>query len=588
MRIIKSYLVALAAVVILADATPSFADVNDFTFSSFDAHYSLSVNKSQDNRPEMNVTETLVANFPNTDQNHGIRRSIPSSSYSKYPGLITDISVFDEIGKPRDFEVSSDSDFINLLIKPADGSFVHGKQTYVIKYHQSWVINNYQGSTGNDEFYWDVNGTGWLQSFDKVSATVELDKTLATNVLQDKMACYQGLQGSKESCLSLSVDGNQLHFSSRKLQAGENLTIAVAFNPNVANTKGPDVSGTLYWYLFWICLILVVLIVFWAVYFRFVKIKSAEKSSFIVPQYKPATEPGLLVSALVIGKTARLHQALVVELAVLNLIEIEAKEEGKDFLLRRTSETSATSDQKSLLVALGLNKKGDELLLSTSLPTEQRMKLSKAFLELRAQASKTIAVAGYFKKRTLGAPAIGFGIAVVVFITWIVSALTLDAETEAGFALVPFIAFGPFTAIYWLLVSKRALSDKGVDLVSFIKGLGEYIELAEKDRLEFLQSPKGASLKASEIKGKQALKLYESVLPWAILLGLQKQWAQVLGELYQDQGNPIWFIGPNPFISSFPSLDAALGQSLAVSSTGGSDGGGSSGGGGGGGGGGGI
>jgi len=115
-----------------------------------------------------------------------------------------------------------------------------------------------------------------------------------------------------------------------------------------------------------------------------------------------------------------------------------------------------------------------------------------------------------------------------------------------------------------------------------------YLELAEKDRLEFLKSPKGASLKASEVSGKQVLKLYEEVLPWAIVLGLQKQWSKVLTELYAEQGAPIWFIG-TPFISqSFSSFDQALSSSLAVSSSGGSSGSGSSGGGGGGGGGSGI
>jgi uncharacterized membrane protein len=115
-----------------------------------------------------------------------------------------------------------------------------------------------------------------------------------------------------------------------------------------------------------------------------------------------------------------------------------------------------------------------------------------------------------------------------------------------------------------------------------------YIDLAEKDRLEYLQSPKGASLTASEVKGKQVLKLYEEVLPWAILLGLQKQWGKVLTDLYADQGSPTWFVGTAFMYQSFSDFDQALSSSLATSSSGGSSGGGSSGGGGGGGGGSGL
>jgi uncharacterized membrane protein YgcG len=127
-----------------------------------------------------------------------------------------------------------------------------------------------------------------------------------------------------------------------------------------------------------------------------------------------------------------------------------------------------------------------------------------------------------------------------------------------------------------------------MEVISTLAGLEMYIDLAEKDRLEFLQSPKGASLKPSELKGKQVLKLYEEVLPWAILLGLQQQWGKVLTDLYAQTATPIWFVGTPQLAKGLDSLNSALSASLATSSTGGSSGGGSSGGGSGGGGGGGI
>jgi uncharacterized membrane protein len=84
------------------------------------------------------------------------------------------------------------------------------------------------------------------------------------------------------------------------------------------------------------------------------------------------------------------------------------------------------------------------------------------------------------------------------------------------------------------------------------------------------------------------LKLYEEILPWAILLGLHKQWNGVLNNLYEKNQTPTWFVGAPVFSQSFSNLDQVLNQSLSVASTGGSSGGGSAGGGSGGGGGGGI
>ena len=48
---------------------------DDFTFKSFTGDYYIT--RDQNNLAKMHVVETLVAKFPNYDQNHGIRRVIP-------------------------------------------------------------------------------------------------------------------------------------------------------------------------------------------------------------------------------------------------------------------------------------------------------------------------------------------------------------------------------------------------------------------------------------------------------------------------------------------------------------------------------
>ena len=122
-------LIGLFLALVLTPLSPSVADVNDFSFESFDATYEISVNEQEDKRSEMVVTEKLVANFPLIEQNRGIRRSIPLISYQLFPGLIEVLSVTDEAGKARDFEQTTDSEFLHLAIKSKDDSYVFGKQT---------------------------------------------------------------------------------------------------------------------------------------------------------------------------------------------------------------------------------------------------------------------------------------------------------------------------------------------------------------------------------------------------------------------------------------------------------------------------
>src|SRR5690606_36902908 len=63
------------------------------------------------------------------------------------------------------------------------------------------------------------------------------------------------------------------------------------------------------------------------------------------------------------------------------------------------------------------------------------------------------------------------------------------------------------------------LSDKGLALRRYLKGLEMYIKVAEKDRIKMLQSPEGAEKIAIKDATNPAelVKLYERVLPYAVL-----------------------------------------------------------------------
>ena len=68
--------IALLSVVgLFAMASPAAADTSDFTFDSFDAEYTLS--RAADGTSHLEVVETIVARFPDYDQNRGLLRAIP-------------------------------------------------------------------------------------------------------------------------------------------------------------------------------------------------------------------------------------------------------------------------------------------------------------------------------------------------------------------------------------------------------------------------------------------------------------------------------------------------------------------------------
>ena len=119
-----------------------------------------------------------------------------------------------------------------------------------------------------------------------------------------------------------------------------------------------------------------------------------------------------------------------------------------------------------------------------------------------------------------------------------------------------------------------------------------FIEWAEADRIRMLQSPAGAERVPVDVDDpRMMLRLYESLLPYAVVFGQEKQWSERLAVLYGEGNSPGWYSGTTAFsAASFSSGISSLSSSTTASSStsGGSSGGGSAGGGGGGGGAGGV
>ena len=174
---------------------PVHASTQDFSFKSFDADYYLE--KDSDGISHLKVTETLVAEFPDYDQNHGIERVIP---FINQQGKNLTLDHLDSSnlsvkrnGKEEPFSVvkSSSSDY-TVRIGSAN-SFVRGEQTYTLTYTFDKVITTYDDSIFQ-ELYWDTNGTGWHQSFDTLSATIHLPSDIYEAWTKESW-CYVGSFG---------------------------------------------------------------------------------------------------------------------------------------------------------------------------------------------------------------------------------------------------------------------------------------------------------------------------------------------------------------------------------------------------------
>lgn len=581
--------------------------VDDFTFTSFDAVYEL--RRGEDGRAQLRTTETLVAEFPETDQNRGIRRAIPS----RYDGHSTRLeveSVTDETGTPRRFEVDeSDGEFDVVTIR-AD-TFVHGEQTYVITYTQHDVVF-YPDDAAIQEFYWDVNGTGWAQPFGSVTARLELDPELGAR-LTGAFECYQGGAGATTACDDISqtesASGTTITANANNIGPFENLTIAVGFEPGTFEPFDTSLTGSFAGIASLAAAAGAVVTAIAAIVLRRTAWRSHPGRGIIVPEYSPPKGVPLLESADALGTSKSSITALILDLAVAGDVRI-VETKRKRYALELVRRGRQGADDRALL---------DALFPRGAAGARRDLRRTDAALSRRLRAlgravRKRMLTVGYRRSVSMSArAAFILGSIVLAVVGFFASVTALDSGIGSfwpGLFLVVCVLSGLTVVI--LTSDVRPLTERGAALRDHMRGLKRYIQLAEGERMRVLQSPEGAlrvnpaaapafaagAATPAPVDDAEVLKLHEKLLPYAVLIGEEKRWLGELGRLYEDnRTEPDWYIGVGAFnagvfaagVSGFSAAsNASWSSSASSSSSSGSGGGGSSGGGGGGGGGGGV
>lgn len=577
---------------VLSATYPAHAEsVDNFTISNFDAEYHLS--RDEGGRSTLKTIERITAVFPSFDQNHGLERALPK----KYDGHTTNLhieSVVDGSGIPLTYsDENSTNDMAILRIGDAD-TFVHGEKTYVITYTQH-DVTRYFANTNDDELYWDVNGTGWSQEIQRVQARVFVEGALASS-LNSKMSCYQGYSGSHESCTSLGT--SPMTFSStRPLQPGENVSFALGFMPHTFSEYQMTASEKLWAVLISIWLVLLaigslvaLLSVIWMSVVRAKLMKRAKGRGTIIPEYLPPNNTSVMTSAFVLKRQTAAMTAQLLDLAVRHYVKIyQTKEKSfmrlAEYEIEIVKDISDLSEEEiRLLKSLygsgntGIGARFSMKELRNDYVIGKRLNKDREALQKRVRN-----IYHLYERATIEAKRFQR----VATVMLIVGVLTLSPLLIVA-AIIGFVY--AYTA--W------PLTEKGAELRDYLMGLKLYIDVAETDRIKMLQSPEGAEKVGSVDKDNpsQLVKLYERVLPYAVLFGVEKEWLKQLGAYYDTiDSQPDWYVGNTAFnaivfasaLGSFSDQSSAYASSSSSSSSGGSDGGGFSGGGGGGGGGGG-
>ena len=580
----------------LLAAAPASAGVDDFTFDSFTADYYLDVDAQ--GHSTLTTVETLVAQFPDFDQNQGVLRYLPED-YQGHPTDLTVQSVVDENGNGRPWSAESEDGFLVMKLGE-EGTYVHGKQTYVVTYTQK-NVTQYFSNTDADEFYWDTNGTDWPQPFGVLTARVHVPADLAAE-LTGGVACYRGTFGGTGTCAIDQSDedgGVVFTMTEQSISPYENVTFSIGFEAGTFAERDDSYFAAGFPAVMQVISVIAsVLALIWAAVLRATKLAHGKGRQFIIAEYQPPKGISPLFASVVLNKTTKGAAAQLVDFAVNRRMRIIENPDTGFF--------SSKSYTLQLLDARGLQ--GPELNLAQAVfgyslqpgtaYTIQRQDtaLSQQVRAVLAASKAQAAQYGIFKTGVAGQVWLPILLALLGGAGGIAfGAILLDNAFGGWLPLLLLVPGILLAMIVFGLTARKPLTAKGAELRDHLEGLREYIKLAEAERLKVLQSPQGAERTPVSIDDpREVLKLNEKLLPYAVLFGLEKEWAEELSKYYVEE-SPDWYAGSGAFnaaifASSIGSISASAASSMSgsSSSSGGSGGGGSSGGGGGGGGGGGF
>jgi uncharacterized membrane protein YgcG len=589
MRVLRRLMgVGLLLAVLLVALLPirTHASAQDFAIRSFDADYYLT--RDVDKRSDMRVVERLVAEFPPYDQNHGIERAIPQE-YDGHKVSLEVTSVKNDKGKAWPFTTYESRGNTVLRVGDPD-KFVRNLQTYVIEYQLRDVTKDFGD---HHELYWDVNGTDWGQPFGSVTARVHMKGDVA-KAYQGRFRCIEGAKGSTNGCqASETKNGDEtvlIFQASRMLYAGENMTLVTAFDDNTFAGYQPTTWERIFpwlvamWLLSGVVVLIVVIVMLSRAWHRYGK--SPDGKGTIIPEYLPPKDISVLTASVILKKDGKDETAQLIDLAVRHYLKIyETETKGSWFRHKKSYElelvhslTGLRNEEKKLL----------ELIFGANPEVGSRV-------TIEAIKSKLYTAAAKLQKDTTEAQALVDGYLADMsharkHYYWIGAMLLL-----AGTVLLNPGVFISGVVTFIVASMFHPLTEKGVEMRDYLRGLEMYMKLAEAERLRVLQSPSGALKTPVNTRSKkQLVKVYERLLPYAIIFGMEKEWAEAFAPLYTQP--PDWYVGnwgtfhAATFVGSLNSFTATTGSTFSPpsnSSSSGFSGGGSSGGGGGGGGGGG-
>ena len=489
----------------------------------------------------------------------------------------------------------------------------HGRYKYEISYVMSRQVRFF---ADHDELYWNATGNFW--DFPILKSVAQITLPSGANI--SELVAYTGALGSTEQAVKITKtsENSAIFRATRSLNAYEGMSVALKFQKGIivepdgveaAKQFVSDRLGTI------IPLLVAFLILFYYLYAWF-KVGRDPDKGIIIPLFYPPKNFSPALTHFVWkmgwkkdGWTA--FSAALVNLAVKELITIDKKKKGKTKISLTDKHAVELPHGEQVIYEYIASKKvvildksnGPKLDATRKefiklIGSENRQAYFKnnfiysVFGLLLSFICLGAMMVGGFLNPTLGFFAMFGGVVIGLFITafsglwsgvrlsrfflivWLAGiffnatgSVSIFIGISAAFSVISFIAVISIVIINIVFVIiMRAPTVHGRKIMNEIDGFRLYLEVAEKERM---------NMASEHLVGEpeMSVKRFETLLPYAIALGVEKPWAQYFeSELARNAisdvpngYNPTWVTGSGFSPSNIGTDMAALATGMSAS-----------------------
>ena len=479
------------------------------------------------------IKETITYDF-GTAQHHGILRFVPTEytdeRSQRYYLNFEFQSATDQQGRKLQTKVEESNG--NAVVRVGDpDKTITGQHTYVLQYQLDPVVSR---GDGRGFLNLDITGNGWTVPIDRASASLRFEGEASL----DKATCYAGPVGSTTTCAV--QESFPPTYVASNLSAGEGLTIngyvpdgyvSRYLQPGV---KPPMSAAQIFAVIFWPALALGAA---WILLLRWRRERGRKRRQTIIAQYEPPAglSPGHIGLLQDDRSDMKEVTATIIDLAVRGYLKVEQLKPKRwwfkaKYALHKLKDSVGLSPNE-MTIFNALFNAGDRVELNKL----EKTAMAAAVSQYKSELKNHLTSKGYY----------------------------------GSFSKEP---------NWWeKLLDTGNITDVGSKEWAKVEGFKLYLGVAEKDRLNFTDAP------------EKTPELFSKLLPYAVALGVEKQWAKQFAGIDVAPTTNRWYSGSNIGHFNATALASDLGGSFAstvsanstVSSSGGSSGGGVGGGGGG-------